>query len=177
MIFLIGQVNRKIIILILISVLSFMFSCKKENIKKEDIIMVRIVYLPKELSTDIDISDCSDIFGYSIMLRDTILEKPQIEKLIELTNKLKTSDIKYPNDFRIRCSIKMKNGEEHLLCMGGYFGTVLDGTQKADSPDLHEFIQEVLFSTQPTMLPNSPLFPWQEFDSMGIVVRKENNAY
>lgn len=113
------------------------FGCKPSNNVVE---IVRIFYLPQDMSVMTAIDSCDKIFEYSEFLKDTFIidndfitdMNEQIEKLTIQSDSLNSCDI------RIRCVLKEKGGSKKILCLGEYFGTIYDGVPMNDNAQLRD---------------------------------------
>ena len=125
-------------------ILFLSFGCTTHNSQAE---LVRIFYLPQDLSLMTPIDTCDKIFYHSDILKDTIIkDKVFIKKLNEKIEQL-TPSVKQDSlfDFRIRCVIKMKNGNKRVMCMGEFFDTVYEGKLFEDDPELFCMIKQVIY--------------------------------
>lgn len=135
----IGVVSGSFLVLALL-----LSSCKP---LKSDIDLVRIFYLPQNMSVMTAIDSCDKIFDYSEFLKDTIIKdnyfienlSNQIEMLSTLSDSLNVCDI------RIRCVLKDKKGNKKILCLGEYFGTIYEGIPMNDNRQLRKLIKDAVY--------------------------------
>lgn len=125
-------------------ILFLFFGCTTYNNQTE---LVRIFYLPQGLSLMTPIDTCDKIFYHSDILKDTIIKDEVF--IIKLNEKIKqlSPSVKQDSlfDFRIRCVIKMKNGNKRVLCMGEFFDTVYEEKLFEDDPELFRMIKQVIY--------------------------------
>ena len=146
---LIKNLKRKGIILVMNSCLLAIFlllgGC---SISNNRIVLVRIFYLPEDLSVMTPIDDCTKIFYYTDILKDTVINDLAFIKSFDKKIKgLKLSEIQNTSyDLRIRCVIKMQNGDKKILCLGEFFDTVYEGQLFNDDQELFKQIKNVVYN-------------------------------
>jgi len=124
-------------------VLFLFLECTSSN----EIVAVKIYYLPQDLNVITAIDSCDKIFDHTFLLKDTIINEGLfIKELNEKIASLKLSqkpDSVY--DFRIRCELKMNDGNKKVLCMGEFFDTFYDGKLYEDSSELFDLIKTKIY--------------------------------
>lgn len=126
-------------------------SCKSSviNYNSSDVTAVKFRYLPKGFDSNKAIHNSLDIFGYTYLLRDTIIkDRDVIGKYVSLLNKLKLSKSTHAYDLRILSIMKLTDGSNSPYIMFGENRNILydDSVLLDDNPELFEFLDNLLYS-------------------------------
>lgn len=105
---------------------------------------MRVDYLPRHTTTPVPIS-CSKISGMLDVKKKTVLDgRKFIDKVTEELVSLKEIDEQDQVDVRIKVYIDYQNRVD-TLCLGEYFGTLLNGKLMEDNPKLLDLIKAKIY--------------------------------
>ncbi|MEO2052454.1 MAG: hypothetical protein ABGX00_11880 [Allomuricauda sp.] len=122
----------------------FTISCAN---RKTEITQIKVFYLPQGTTTDIPIQ-CNQL--YPSLFEEDLMKKvisSQItqDQIGNRLNQLSDSDEDIDMDVRMRIMISYKNRSNDTLCLGEYFGTVLNGKPKNDDRELRDLIKGLIY--------------------------------
>jgi hypothetical protein len=130
---------------IFLSICLFFGCCSKQ----QDLIAVRIFYLPKGTLVPAAIDSSQKMFNYSDILKDTIIKDKEFLKNYskQVSKLILDRDSSCCIDMRIWCISKNKKEQKKELCLGEFFGTTYNGVKKEDNPELRKLIKDVIYNS------------------------------
>lgn len=140
------DIKRKILILCMLLALGCTQSSQRVFI--QNVLYVKIAFLPKGINPNFDISECNHIFQYKTVLQDTIITNGLfIINFANIVNGLEESNESIDYDFRISCLIFFKDeSKPHRLCLGEGYLTVYNDVLMKDNKELFKLLDEVLYT-------------------------------
>lgn len=132
-------------------------SCENSHyINPEQVEYIKFGYLQKGIDTNKALSSWKEVVCYSDRIDTVIVNRQFIQEYVELLNSTSEKADSSSCDFRVVSLIKLRNGEEHYVCLGERNGLTFDSIILHDNKYLFDFIDSVLYTKE----------QWKKFHKM-----------
>ena len=127
------------------------FACSDDQITE-----IKVLYLPRGMTVMTPV-DCSNIYIFSEHLQKGRIKNLNDKiKIKNILGQLKPDSNANPVDARIKCFIEYGNNKTDTLCLGEFFGILLNGERMQDDSLLFRIIKSSIYNS-PRWPPTNPV--------------------
>ncbi len=125
-------------------VLLMTVSCREESPSTSFSPKVEFYYLEKSLEVMNSI-DTPEKFLSMDYVDTVITDSCCVDSFIHMVDVLSDDSVNNKCDIRVLARIIYSESEERIVCFGGYHGITVDNVSKKHSPELYEFVNNLLY--------------------------------